>query len=196
LKIEEIESIIESILFASGNPMPISKIAETLELDIKTAESLLKNFADKYNSQMRGLKILYLDGEYQLVTRPEYADYIKKAMDNRRETSLSSAAFEVLAIVAYNQPITRGYVSQVRGVESGEVMDKLIEKGLLEECGRLDAPGRPRLYRTTSEFLRVFGLSSIDDLPPLDSDEEPTLKTDFSENLDINNESSEELILK
>ncbi|MDP4153070.1 MAG: SMC-Scp complex subunit ScpB [Bacillota bacterium] len=173
VEIKEVEAIIESILFAAGNPVPLEQLAVVLEMDKKTLESILKNLSDKYDYERRGLKLIRLEDEYQLTTRPEYSEYVKKALDNRRESTLSPAAFEVLAVIAYNEPVTRGYVSSVRGIESGEIMDKLSEKGLIEECGKLDAPGRPRLFRTTTEFLRVFGLQNLDELPQLDPDEMP-----------------------
>lgn len=162
------QDIIESILFASGSPVSIDLLALVLETDKITVSAVMSQMLERYNEGEGGIALLKLGDCYQLASRREYCDYVKKALDNRREAFLSAAALEVLAIIAYNQPITRGYVSQVRGVDCSEIIDKLEEKELVEECGKLDAPGRPRLFRTTPEFLRIFGLSALTDLPDLD----------------------------
>lgn len=164
----EIQAAIESILFASGSPVNVDILALALDTDRITISAVLSQMMEEYNQKDGGISLLKLGDCYQLASRKEYHAYVKKALDNRKEAFLSTAAFEVLAIIAYNQPITRGYVSQVRGVECGEIIDKLEEKGLVEECGKLDAPGRPRLFRTTPEFLRVFGLSALSELPNLE----------------------------
>lgn len=161
----EAKCVIEGILFASGEPIELERIANALEMEKKDVEKLLEELTDTYNFDRRGIKILKLETAYQMATRPEYIDYIRTALDTRRDASLSKAALEVLAIAAYNQPVTRGYIEQVRGVSSDVVINNLVDKGLLREVGRLDVPGRPRVFGTTPEFLRVFALSSLRDMP-------------------------------
>ena len=167
MEVAQMETILESILFAAGEPLELSRLSEALEVDDKACESILAHMTDVYNAEKRGLQILRLGECYQLATRSEYADYIRKALDNRRESPLSGASLEVLAIVAYNHPTTKGYIEQIRGVDSSSSVNTLVDKGLLEDCGKLDVPGHPRLYRTTTTFLRCFGLSSLEELPPL-----------------------------
>lgn len=168
MEFPEVKAVIESILFASGDPIPLQRIAGALELPEETVQSVLRHMMDEYNRERRGIQLLQLDNAYQLCSRPEYADYIRRALDTRREPSLSPAAMEVLSIVAYNQPVTRGVVEQLRGVDCSGVINSLIEKGLIEERGTLDVPGRPRLYGVTENFLRCFCLGSIEDLPELE----------------------------
>lgn len=129
--------------------------------------------ASKYEASDRGIMLLSLENSYQLCTKPIYAQYIRDVLQKKRHTTLSSAALEVLSIIAYNQPTTRTFVEQVRRVDSTQIIENLVEKGFLEECGKLDAPGRPNLYGTTTEFLRVFGFKALSDLPelPLNPDE-------------------------
>lgn len=161
------EQVLESILFAAGSPIELERLTQALGLDEKTCESVLTRMMDHYNAENRGLQILRLGDCYQLASRPQYAEYIRTALDNRKESPLSGASLEVLAIVAYNQPTTKGYIEQIRGVDSSSSVNTLVDKGLLEDCGKLDVPGHPRLYRTTTTFLRCFSLSSLDELPPL-----------------------------
>ena len=175
---------IEAILFACGEPIELEKLAAAAEIEKDTAERIIERLNDRYADQGSALTIGKLDGSFQLMTRPQYARYIKTAMETRRQAPLSPAAVEVLAIVAYNQPVTRGFVDQVRGVDSGGVVRSLVERDLLEEHGRLnDVPGRPIAYRTTENFLRCFKLNSLDDLPPIPgSSEQITLEEYDSEN--------------
>ncbi len=158
---------IESILFASGEPIDATKLAQALESDVKTIDEIISQLIDYYESEQRGFTILKLENAYQMTTRNFYSEVTRRALDHRRNTPLSNAALEILAIVAYNQPVTKGYIEQIRGVDCFYGINSLIEKGLLEERGRLDAPGRPHLYGTTSDFLRTFGIDSLDKLPPL-----------------------------
>ena len=123
--------------------------------------------SDGYDYDRRGIRLIRLEDSLQLCTRTEYADYIRRALETRKAPQLSQAALEVLAIIAYRQPVTKAYIEQVRGVDSSNTVNTLAEKGLIEECGRLDVPGRPMLFRTTDDFLRSFGLSGVADLPPL-----------------------------
>lgn len=176
MDIQEKQSAIEAILFASGGPVTLERIAAALELDQETAEELLGHLADSYDFERRGFKILKLENSYQLASRADYAAEVKRAMDNRRDYTLSNASLEVLAIVAYNQPTTRLFVEQVRGVDSSSVILNLCDRGLLEETGYLDVPGHPKLYGTTPDFLRCFCISSISELPGFESGEQMKLE--------------------
>ena len=168
MKFSDRMAAVEAILFACGEPIELEKLAAAAEIEKDTAERIIERLNDRYADQGSSLTIGKLDGSYQMMTKPQYARYIKTAMETRRQTPLSPAAVEVLAIVAYNQPVTRGFVDQVRGVDSGGVVRSLVERDLLEEHGRLnDVPGRPIAYRTTENFLRCFKLNSLDDLPPI-----------------------------
>ena len=157
----------EAILFASGEPVHIDRICLALELDKETAETLLQKLGDHYAYNRRGVRLVKMDDTYQLCSAPDYADVIRKAFEIRKSAKLSQPALEVLTIIAYYQPTTRAYVDQVRGVDSSYTMSLLQERKLIEECGRLQVPGRPRLYRTTKEFLRVFHLGSLEELPEM-----------------------------
>ena len=165
--LHEVEAAIEGILFASGEPLGIERICLALDLDRETAESLLHRLEDYYAYERRGIRVVRMDETYQLCSAPDYADVIRKAFEIRKSAKLSQPALEVLTIIAYYQPTTRAYVDQVRGVDSSYTMGLLLERGLIEECGRLQVPGRPHQYRTTREFLRVFHLSSLNELPEM-----------------------------
>lgn len=159
---------IEAVLFACGEPLELDKLAAAVEIEKDTAERIIERLNERYKEQNSSFVIGKLGDSYQMMTRPEFARYIKSAMETRRQAPLTQAALEVLAIVAYNQPITRAFVDQVRGVDSSGVVRSLVERNLLEEHGRLnDVPGRPIAYRTTDNFLRCFGFSSLADLPPI-----------------------------
>ena len=158
---------IEAVLFASGDPVETAKIAQAVELEEALVYKLLQTMKDRYEQESSGLLLVELEDSFQLCTKPEYASVVKQTMELRRNTPLSNAAMEVLAIIAYNQPVTRGFVEQVRGVDSSQTVLNLVEKGLVEEAGRLDIPGRPISYRTTQGFLRNFGMKSLEELPPL-----------------------------
>lgn len=165
--IKSIESAIEAILYAAGYPVKYSKIAEVLGLDEKNTRTIIEHMSHDYNdpASKRGINLLMFPETCQLSTKEQYAPYIREALGIRRGGNLSASSMEVLAIVAYNQPVTRSFVDQVRGVDSSYAVNSLIDKALIEPCGRLDAPGRPMLYVTTEKFLRVFGLSSLSELP-------------------------------
>lgn len=166
-----IRAAIEAILFANGASVEASRMAAALETGekeiIEAAEALMR----EYQTAGRGITIIRLDDAFQMVSSKEYAPQIRTVMDLRRNTPLSQAALEVLAVVAYNQPVTKAFVEQVRGVDCSGVIGSLTTKGLVEEKGRLELPGRPLLYGTTENFLRCFNLQSLDDLPPLPEDE-------------------------
>jgi segregation and condensation protein B len=168
------EAAMEAILFASGEPVNIDRICLALELDRPTAEQLLQKLSDYYAYDRRGIRLVRMEDSYQLCSSPDYADAIRKAFEIRKSAKLSQPALEVLTIIAYYQPTTRAYVDQVRGVDSSYTVNMLLERDLIEECGRLAVPGRPLLYRTPHEFLRSFHLTSLDDLPelpPIDEEE-------------------------
>lgn len=161
----------EAILFSYGEPMELIKLAEALEIDEDQAEQVLYNLSAKLDETDSGICLLKLENKYQLSTRTEYADLIRNVLEIKRNAPLSQAAFEVLAVVAYNQPITKSYIEQVRGVDCSGVIATLSQKKLIEEKGRLDLPGKPLVYGTTPEFLRCFSLTSLDDLPELPQNE-------------------------
>jgi segregation and condensation protein B len=150
----------------------LERLALSIELDEETIARIADDWVQDVNTRGGGLTALKLEDSYQLCTRKKYGDFVRRAMDIRRNTPLSQAAMEVLAIIAYNQPVTRAFIDQVRGVDCGAVMQGLIAKSLIEEKGRLELPGRPLLYGTTLHFLRCFELESLADLPPLPQKEE------------------------
>ena len=166
-QIKSIEGAIEAILYAAGYPVKYEKIAEVLGLDLKNTKTLISHMAEAYNSEnsKHGISLLTFDDTCQFCTKEQYAPYIREALGIRRGGNLSASSMEVLAIVAYNQPVTRSFIDQVRGVDSSYAVNSLIDKALIASCGRLDAPGRPMLYATTEKFLRVFGLRSLSELP-------------------------------
>ncbi len=172
MELKEYKAAIEAILFASGEPVASSRLAEVLEIDEETAVRFAEDLMNEINMRDGGIRMIRLDEQYQLCTRKEYAQVIRTALDMRRNTPLSQAAMEVLAIVAYNQPVTKAFVEQVRGVDCSAVLQGLIQKNLIEEKGRLELPGRPLLYGTTTVFLRCFGVSKLSELPPLPKQEE------------------------
>ena len=167
MELKEIESAIEGVLFAAGEPVGVERLCLALDIDRITADSVCQRLADAYRYERRGIRLVRLDNSYQLCSAPEFADCIRRAFESRRPARLSQPALEVLAIIAYYQPVTRAYVDQVRGVDSAYTVGLLLERELIEESGRLAVPGRPILYRTTRNFLRSFGLSSLEELPEL-----------------------------
>ena len=167
MEMKEIESAIEAILFASGEPVHVDRICVAMEMDRPTVEKVLQKLMDYYAYERRGIRLLRVEDSWQLCSSPDYADIIRKALEIRKPAKLSQPALEVLTIIAYYQPTTRAYVDQIRGVDSAYTMGLLQERKLIEECGRLQVPGRPRLYRTTKHFLRAFHLTSLDELPEM-----------------------------
>jgi segregation and condensation protein B len=172
LELKELEGAIEGILFAAGDPVPVDRICFVLEQDKETVESVCQRLADQYSYERRGTRLVKLENSWQMCSAPEYADYIRKTLESRKPAKLSQPALEVLSIIAYFQPVTRAYIEQVRGVDCSAVMQGLQQKGLIEERGRMDLPGRPLLYGTTPNFLRCFGISSLEQLPPLPQKQE------------------------
>ena len=167
METENIKSAVEAILFAAGEPVPTARISLILEVSEDAVLAAAKELADEYSFNRRGVRILTLDNKLQMCSSPEYAAVISKTLEQRKPPKLSQPALEVLAIVAYFQPVTRAYVDQVRGVDSAYTVTTLLERGLIESCGKLDAPGRPSLYRTSALFLRTMGMQSLDELPVL-----------------------------
>ena len=167
LEMKDIEAAVEGILFASGEPVAVDRICVALNMDRPTVELVLQHLQDYYSYERRGVRLLRMEDSWQLCSAPEYGDQIRKAFEIRKPAKLSQPALEVLTIIAYYQPTTRAYVDQIRGVESSYTVGLLLDRHLIEECGRLQVPGRPHLYRTTRQFLRTFHLSSLEDLPEM-----------------------------
>jgi len=164
--VKDIEMAVEAILFAAGYPVTYEKLAEVIGLSKSDIKQIISNMAKNYGG--RGISLLMYPDTCQLSTKEDFAPYIREALGIRRGGNLSNSSLEVLAIVAYNQPVTRAFIDTVRGVDSSYAVTSLLDKGLIEACGRLDAPGRPMLYVTTDKFLRVFGLNSLSELPETD----------------------------
>ncbi len=183
MDIKKMESIIEAMLFSSGDPVPLERISDILELDKKTAKSIMSNMILRFDESGRGTSIREIDGGYQMMSKPEYFEYIRKLLAVPHRQKLSQAAYETLSIVAYNQPVTRAKIEKLRGVNSDSALTRLIERNLVEEAGRMDAPGRPVLYRTTQEFLRSFGFRSINDLPAITLGKQDTETESIIENM-------------
>lgn len=185
MELKEVESAIEGILFAAGEPVGAERLCMALEIDKATVDAVCQRLADYYSYERRGIRLVRMDNSYQLCSAPEHAERIRKAFESRKPARLSQPALEVLSIIAYYQPTTKAYVDQVRGVDSSYTVGLLAERELIEECGRLQVPGRPILYRTTKNFLRSFGLSSLDDLPDLPnaSAEDEQLTLDMQESI-------------
>ena len=164
---QDLKQVIEAILYAAGYPMRYDKLGELLGLSTKDIKTLVRSMADHFAEEdtHHGIQLLLYPTTCQLATKERYAPYIREALGIRRGGNLSASSMEVLAVVAYNQPVTRSYIDLVRGVDSSYAVNSLLDKGLIEAAGRLDAPGRPMLYVTTDKFLRVFGLNALDELP-------------------------------
>lgn len=164
----QMERILEAILFASGERMELARLAAAMEADEDEVERAAEALADQLAFERRGIRVLRLERGYQMVSSGEMADYVTKALETRKPPKLSASQLEVLTIVAYYQPATKAMVEQIRGVDSAYSVAALLNKKLIEEAGRLNVPGRPIQYRTTPDFLRTFGLSSLEELPPID----------------------------
>lgn len=183
MKGKNVLASLEAMLFAAGDPVEPAKLAEILDIDIENVIKMLGHLEALYDEKDSGLRVIRVDGKYQLCTREEYADDVRSLLEIKKNTPLSQAAFEVLAIVAYNKTVTRSFIEQIRGVDCSGPVSNLIQKGLIEEKGRLDLPGRPLVYGTTDRFLRCFSLNSLDDLPDLpdNSDEKDDSQTSLFE---------------
>lgn len=170
MSIKKMEAVIEAVLFTMGESVETSKLAVSIGQDVATTRKLVRNMMDKYNAEDRGTKIIELEDSFQMCTKPEFYEHIIKVASEPKHHVLTDSALETLSIIAYKQPVTRIEIEQIRGVKSDYAVNKLIEYNLITELGRLDAPGRPILFGTTEEFLRAFGLSSVEDLPVISSD--------------------------
>ena len=177
ITLEKVTTAIEAILYAAGHPVEYAKLSEVLGLSPKDVKNIVEAMSRDYNGEKsgRGIMLLMYPDSCQFATKEEFLPYIREALGIKRGGNLSNSTMEALAVVAYNQPVTRAYVDAVRGVDSSYAMTSLIDKGLIESLSRLDAPGRPMLYTTTEKFLRVFGLSSLEDLP--ETELSPTTET-------------------
>ena len=169
MELKEMEAALEAVLFAAGEPVSVERICLSLDVDRATVDAVCQRLADNYSYERRGLRLIRMDTSYQLCSAPEYAELIRKTFESRKPAKLSQPALEVLSVIAYYQPVTRAYIDQVRGVDSSYTVGLLLERELIEEAGRLAVPGRPIQYRTTKNFLRSFGLSSLEELPELPS---------------------------
>lgn len=164
---QKLKAAVEAVIFACGTPVDTDRIAQALELNTSEAEDICEELMREYAEAKRGIRIVRLNKSYQMCTVEEFAEPIRTVMDLRRNTPLSQAASEVLAVIAYNQPVTKSFVEQIRGVDCSGVISSLVSRQLIEEKGRLELPGRPLVYGTTEHFLRCFNISSIDELPPI-----------------------------
>ena len=185
METEELKRAIEAILFAAGERIEIQRLCTVLETDPDEVETAADELANLYAFERRGIRILKLDRGYQMVSAGEMSDYVTRALETRKPPKLSSSQLETLTIIAYYQPATKAMVEQIRGVDSAYSVAALLNKKLIEEAGRLNVPGRPIQYRTTPDFLRTFGLSSLEELPPID-------KISFGEPIELPQETVEE----
>ena len=163
----QLESTLEAVLFAAGDAVSIDRLCEVLELPRETVLEAVRELSSRYDFEQRGLMLRRIADKLQLCSRPMYAEAVRRVTETRKNASLSPAALEVLTIIAYRQPVTRAFIDQLRGVDSGGTLSSLAEKQMIEEAGRLEVPGSPILYRTTEHFLQAFALESLDDLPAL-----------------------------
>ena len=168
MELTDLQRAVEAILFAAGEPVEITRMADVLECDPVDVEKAAAELADAWAFQRRGIRIIRLENAFQMVSSGEMADYITKALETRKPPKLSASQLEALTIVAYYQPATKAMVEQIRGVDSAYSIGALLNKKLIQEAGRLNVPGRPILYKTTPDFLRTFGLNSLDELPDID----------------------------
>ena len=169
MEIREIQAAIEAVLFAAGDAIELERLADIVDVDKKSLREILKKMMDEYNYERSGIHIIRMEDSYQLCTRGEFSEYVSRLAEPPKMMNLSNAALEVLAIVAYKQPVTKSSIEHIRGVNCDYIVNRLIERNFIEEKGRLDAPGRPILFGTTQHFLRIFGISELEDLPDFDS---------------------------
>lgn len=180
----------EAVLFSGGEPLSIDRFSQVFDISPERVVEVMEALSKKLALGDRGVELVRMENTYQLATKEKYAGYIKKMFDIKRRTPLSPAALEVLAVVAYNQPVTKSFIEQVRGVDCSGVVTTLVEKGLIEERGRLELPGKPLLYGTTKNFLRCFGISDLTELPPLPKNENAS--EEVAEQIPLDGETAEE----
>ena len=185
MSISQMEAVIEAVLFTMGESVETSKLALAIEQDVGTAGKIIRNMMDKYNSEDRGIKIIELENSFQMCTKADYYEHLIKVASQPKRHVLSDAALETLSIIAYKQPVTRIEIEQIRGVKCDYVVNKLLEYNLIQELGRLDAPGRPILFGTTEDFLRSFGLTSVEDLPAISPEKIADFKIEAEEETEI-----------
>ena len=179
------KAVIESILFTMGESVELSKIAEAIELDKNETRKLLDELMNDYAGAERGIAIMELDGSYQMCTKPEMYEYLIRIAKQPKHRALTDVLLETLSIIAYKQPITRMEIEKIRGVSCDHAVNKLLEYNLIQELGRLDAPGKPLLFGTTEEFLRSFGVHSIDELPVLDPEQVEEFRQEAEEEMQV-----------
>lgn len=167
MDIKKIKAAVECLLFVSGDPVSLKELSSALEVDQATLKKIINQLTDDFDDETRGIKIVEINGSYQLCSRSELYEYVEKLLKPKAKTGLSQASLETLSIIAYKQPITKSSIDSVRGVKSDACITRLVEKDMIKEIGRMEGPGRPILYGTTDTFLRLFGLKSIGELPPL-----------------------------
>lgn len=186
MKMNDLQAAVEAILFAAGEPLEVERIAEALEEDRDIVESILFSLQKNLDENDSGICLVKMDNLYQLCTRQKYADVVRAVLEIKKNAPLSNAAFEVLAVIAYNQPVTKAFIEQVRGVDCSGVIQTLTLKGLIEERGRLELPGRPLIYGTTPEFLKCFCVNNLDELPELPDHEDLPKNDELPNQLEIN----------
>lgn len=185
MEIEKIEAIIEAVLFTMGEAVDIKKIALAIDHDEKTTRKIIRNFMDRFNNSDRGIKIIEIEDSFQMCTKPEMYEYLIKIVSQPKKHELTEVVLETLSIIAYKQPVTRLEIEKIRGVSSDHSVNKLLEYNLVQEVGRLEAPGRPLLFGTTDEFLRQFGVKSIDELPIVNPESLEEFKIEAQEEIQL-----------
>lgn len=191
MELEKIEAAIEAVLFTMGEAVEVEKLAAAVDMDVDTTRKIVRNMSDKYQAADRGIKIIELEGSFQLCTKAEYYENLIKVVSQPKKYQLTDTLLETLSIIAYKQPITKLEVEKIRGVSSDHAVNRLVEYGLVGEVGRLDAPGRPILFATTQDFLRAFGVQSIDELPMVSTDLVEEFKEQAEEEIELKLEESE-----
>ncbi|MCI8549919.1 MAG: SMC-Scp complex subunit ScpB [Lachnospiraceae bacterium] len=181
MEIREAKTILEAVLFAMGGSVDLKSLAESIGQDVETTGKLVRSLADDYETQGRGMKIIELEQAFQMCTRPEYYENLIRVTAQPKKYVLTEVLLETLSIVAYKQPVTRQEIEKIRGVKSDHAVNKLIEYGLVEEVGRLNVPGRPLLFGTTEDFLRSFGVSSLEELPATSPEQVEEFKAEAEE---------------
>lgn len=192
MDIKEVGAAVEAMLFASGEPVSVERLAQALETEKSTIQNIISILMEKWDNPSFGIEIIKIENSYQMITKREHSKYVKFILDTKRNIPLSNAAMETLAIIAYNQPVTKSYIEKVRGVDSSGIVSLLDSKGLIEERARLDVPGRPISYGTTLNFLRCFGLRSINDLPPIETNSDPAKEAEKNEKIIAQNKEKED----
>lgn len=185
MEIKEAKTVLEAVLFAMGGSVELKSLAEAVGQDEETTKKLVRSLADDYDTDGRGMKIIELNGSFQMCTRPEYYENLIKVAAQPRKYVLTEVLLETLSIIAYKQPVTKQEIEKIRGVKSDHAVNKLIEYGLVEEVGRLNVPGRPILFGTTEDFLRSFGVSSVEELPSVRPEQVEEFKQEAEEEIQL-----------